>query len=44
MATALKEIYPMVMERFYKDLEPEEMLELKAKGLEIRSTKVYTGN
>jgi hypothetical protein len=44
MANALKEIYPMVMERFYKYLETEEMLELKAKGQEIRSTKVYTGN
>ena len=44
MANALKEIYPMVMERFYESLETEEMLELKAKGQEIRSTKVYTGN
>ena len=44
LATALKEIYPKVLERFYKYLETEEMLELKEKGKEIRANKVYAGN
>ena len=44
LANALKDIYPMVMERFYKYLEPEEMVALKVKGEEIRANKVYTGN
>jgi hypothetical protein len=44
MATALKQIYPVVMARFYKFLETDEMIELKARGMEIRANKVYTGN
>src|SRR5208283_3145958 len=39
MANALKQMYPMVLERFYKYLETEEMIMLKGKGQEIRANK-----
>jgi hypothetical protein len=44
LATALKDIYPMVLEKFTKYLETDEMVELKGKGQEIRANKVYAGN
>ena len=44
LATALKDIYPVVLGRFYKYLETEEMVQLKAKAREIRANKVYAGN
>jgi hypothetical protein len=44
MATAMKELYPLVLSRFYKYLETDEMLQLKDRSKEIRATKVYTGN
>jgi hypothetical protein len=44
MANALKEIYPVVLERFYKYLETEEMVQLKSKSQEIRASKVYNAN
>ena len=44
MASALKQIYPVVLEQFQKFLDTDEMIQLKAKGQEIRNLKVYSGN
>ncbi len=41
LATALAQVYPVVMERFWRLVEPEEMLVLQAQGAEIRKLKVY---
>jgi hypothetical protein len=44
MANAMKDIYPVALTRFFKYLETEEMVQLKAKSQEIRANKVYAGN
>ena len=44
MASALKQIYPIVLAQFQKFLDTDEMVQLKAKGQEIRKLKVYSGN
>lgn len=44
MASALKQIYPVVLEQFQKFLDTDEMVQLKAKGQEIRNLKVYSAN
>jgi len=41
MASALKELYPIIIAQFGRYLDPEEMQNLKAKGEEIRKAKVY---
>ncbi|MEX0899943.1 MAG: hypothetical protein WD081_04540 [Gammaproteobacteria bacterium] len=41
LATALAQVYPVVMERFWRLVEPEEMLVLQRQGEEIRALKVY---
>lgn len=41
LATALAQVYPIVMERFWRLVEPEEMLVLRTQGEEIRALKVY---
>ena len=44
LASALKQIYPVVLSQFQKFLDTDEMIQLKAKGAEIRKLKVYSGN
>lgn len=44
MASALKQIYPIVLAQFQKFLDTEEMIQLKEKGKEIRELKVYNAN
>jgi hypothetical protein len=41
LATALKEMYPIVMSQFQKYIDTDEMVDLKEKVQEIRSLKVY---
>ena len=41
MASALKEMYPVIMAQFQKYLDTNEMVQLKDKGKEIRALKVY---
>jgi hypothetical protein len=41
MASALKQIYPIVIRQFQKYLDADEMVALKAKVEEIRKAKVY---
>jgi hypothetical protein len=41
MAGALKKMYPIILSQFEKYLDGEEMVQLKAKGQEIRALKVY---
>ena len=41
MASALKQMYPVIMAQFQKYLDTDEMVQLKEKGKEIRSLKVY---
>ncbi len=41
LASALAEVYPIVMEKFWRLVDPEEMAMLKEKGEEIRLLKVY---
>lgn len=41
MAEALKRLYPVIMSKFQQFLDAEEMVQLKEKGKEIRSRKVY---
>ena len=41
MANALKQLYPVVLGKFEKFLDGDEMVALKAKGQEIRALKVY---
>ena len=41
MASALKKMYPVILSQFEKYLDSEEMVQLKAKGQEIRALKVY---
>ena len=41
MASALKEMYPVILSQFQKYLDTDEMLQLKDKGKEIRALKVY---
>lgn len=40
-ANALKKMYPIIMEKFAKYINTEELLTLKAKGKEIRDLKKY---
>jgi hypothetical protein len=41
LADALQQMYPTIMERFWRMLDPEEMILLKEKSGEIRARKVY---
>jgi len=41
MAGALKQLYPVILSQFEKFLDGDEMVQLKAKGQEIRALKVY---
>jgi len=41
LASALAQLYPMIMEKFWRLVEPEEMVMLRDKGEEIRALKVY---
>jgi hypothetical protein len=41
LASALSQIYPVIMDKFWRLVEPEEMVVLKDKGEEIRKLKVY---
>jgi hypothetical protein len=41
MASALKKMYPVILSMFEKYLDSDELVQLKAKGQEIRALKVY---
>jgi hypothetical protein len=41
MAGALKQLYPVIMSKFQLFLDSDEMVQLKEKGKEIRTRKVY---
>jgi len=41
MASALKQMYPVVLAQFQKYIDTDEMIQLKEKGKEIRALKVY---
>lgn len=41
LASALQEMYPVIMSQFQKYIDTDEMIELKEKVQEIRSLKVY---
>lgn len=41
LATALAQVYPTMMDRFWRLVDPDEMLVLRAQGEEIRALKVY---
>lgn len=41
MAGALKQMYPVILSKFEKFLDGDEMVQLKSKGQEIRALKVY---
>ena len=41
MAGALKQLYPVIMNAFQRYLDSDEMVQLKEKGKEIRTRKVY---
>lgn len=41
LATALATVYPTVMDRFWRLVDPDEMLVLRTQGAEIRALKVY---
>jgi hypothetical protein len=41
IASALQEMYPVVMSQFQKFIDTDEMIQLKEKVIEIRSLKVY---
>ena len=41
MAGALKQLYPVIMSEFQRYLDSDEMVQLKEKGKEIRTRKVY---
>lgn len=44
LADAMKQIYPVVMSQFEKYIDTEELIQLKAQGDQIRSTKVFINN
>jgi hypothetical protein len=44
LADALKQIYPVVMSQFEKYIDTDELVQLKAQGNQIRSTKVFINN
>jgi hypothetical protein len=44
LADALKQIYPVVMSQFEKYIDTDELIQLKAKGNEIRASKVFISN
>ena len=41
MASAMKQMYPVVLGQFQKYIDTDEMVQLKEKGKEIRALKVY---
>jgi hypothetical protein len=43
LADALKQIYPIVMSRFEKYIDTDELVQLKDKGKEIRASNVFIG-